>query len=475
MNHVTLEYGDVSLTAKNDLTASAEDKQNFSNLALLKQTNPQYEKWATLEDGLWILDGTFRNFPVQPANENFAYWSESMSNSIGTFTNPPVLVLSFSEYETSSGITLYFSTLTGDYSNNINVKWYRDNAVISDNDYSPDSATYFCENLVELYNKIEVTFLSTNNPYRYVKIENIVYGRINVFDENELRSAELFEDVSLTSEELKINTFDFVLNNKKNIPLTFQKSQPLILRRNDELFGTFFIEKAIRKSETLFQISAYDYIGVIDKIPFAGGTYTNVTVANLVSSILDDIPYTIDSSLANKTLSGQLEMCTKREALLQVVFAICAIVDTSRSGEIEIKPCDYTVKSQVEDGIYEGETFESEDEVTEIKLTLNNGTQVSKRNSVLAADVYDNVLEFSGVFINSSNYNEILNHLYNYYISNKNNSTRIKFIVENGEKIGDVIEHQTKYLGIKKGQISQMKINLNSNKLVAECELKDVV
>jgi len=41
-------------------------------------------------------------------------------------------------------------------------------------------------------------------------------------------------------------------------------------------------------------------------------------------------------------------------------------------------------------------------------------------------------------------------------------------------KVGDVIKHQTKWLGIKKGQIMQMKFNLNSNKLVAEAKVKDL-
>lgn len=471
---INIEYQDISLTAKNDLSVRCNDKQDFSNLELLKQTNVEYKKFATFEKDFWILDGTFKNFPDNPEQENFGLWSESMSDENGNFETPIEIELSFSNYESAVGLTFNFSILTDDYAKNINVKWYQDDTLLSEKDFELNSAEFFCENSVSNFNKIILTCLSTNNPYRYLKIQDIIYGVIRNFKEDELRSVNLLEDVSLTSEELKINTLDFVLNNKALIDFIFQKKQPLVLSRNGILLGTFFIESSKRKSKTLYEISAVDYIGVMDKMPFAGGTYLNETVANLVSNIMGNIPYELDEELSNKTLSGTLEACTKREALLQVAFACCAIVDTSRSNLVKIYKNDLTVKSNVEDGIYTGGSFESEEDVTEIRLTLNDDTQISKRNPILEAEVLDNVLEFSGVFIGPDNAQEVLDYLYDYYITNKNKKSDFKFIVKNGEKVGDVIEYATEYLGTKKGQITQMKFTFNSLKLVAKAELKDL-
>jgi hypothetical protein len=301
-----------------------------------------------------------------------------------------------------------------------------------------------------------------------------MYGVVRNFGEDELRSVNLLEDISLTSEELKINTLEFTLNNKALIDFIFQKKQPLIITRNGTLLGTFFIESSKRKSKTLYEISAVDYIGVLDKIPFAGGTFANENVSELISKILGNIPYELDDKIANKTLSGKLEPCTKREALLQVVFACCGVVDTSRSSLIRIFKNDSMVKSKIEDGIYTGGSFEFDEEVTEIRLTVNDETQISKRNPILPADTLDNVLEFSGVFISPDNAQEVLDYLYDYYITNKNKKSDFKFIVNNGEKVGDIIEYATEYLGIKKGQITQMKFGFNSLKFVAQAELKEL-
>ena len=397
-----------------------------------------------------------------------------MSNENGEFQIPIEIIINFSNYESSVGLTLRFGTLTNDYIKNINVQWYQDDTLLSEKDYEVDNADYFCENSVSNFNKIIITCLNTNKPYRYLKMQDIMYGIVRNFQEDEIRSLNVLEDISLTSEELKINTMEFVLNNKKLIDFIFQKKQPLLLSRNGSLLGTFFIEASKRKSATLYEISAVDYIGILDKMIFEGGTYSNETVANLVSNIMGNIPYTLDANIANKTLSGTLEQCTRREALLQVAFACCAIVDTSRSNVVNILVKNNTVKSNIEDGIYTGGSFNKEDEITEIILKLNDNTQISRRNPILAADVLDNVLEFSGVFIDSTNAQDVLNYLYDYYVTNKNDSTNLKFIVNNDEKVGDVIKYVTEYLGIKKGQVTQMKFNLNSNKLVAQAELKDL-
>lgn len=474
MSKIKIEYGDISLTAKDDLTASATDKQAFSNLTLFKQQNPTYKKYATNEQNLCVLDGTYENFPDNPSSENFGLWSQSLSDSNGDFSTPVVLQLSFSGYETSVGITLCFSRHTGDYAKDINIKWYQDNTLLEDEDFTVNDVEYFCEKLVNRYNKVIITFNSTNKPYRFLKLENIIFGTGRIFDETSLRSVELLEDVSLTSEELKMNTLDFTLKNDNAVEFTFQKTQPLKFYRDDVLLGAFFMDVATRKSDRLYEIRTFDYIGVIDKMIFEGETYNNAFVSTIVSDILGSIPYTLETALGNKRLTGTIEQCTVREALMQVTFAINAIVDCSRSETIKIFSASSAVISNVESGIYEGQSFETEDEVTEIRLNLNDGTQVSRKNPYLPNDAYDNILEFEGVFLNSNNASTILDFLYDYYVTNKNKSTSMKFQVSNNEKVGDVITYSTEYLGTKKGRIMQMEYTFNSNKLVANAKLKDM-
>lgn len=471
---INIEYKDISLTASEDSAISCTQKEAFSNLELLKQSGVAFKKFATLEDYLWKLDGSFENFPVSPESENFGLWSKELSDANGAFTTPIDLEISFSNYESCVGITFNFSTLTDDYPTEISIKWYQNDTLLSEKDFISDKSQFFCENSVTNFNKLIITFLKMSKPYRRLKIEQLVYGVVRNFGDDELRNLSVLEDVSLTSEELKVNTLDFTLSNKSLIDFIFLKKQPLTLTRNGELIGTFFIDTSKRKSKTLYDISAVDYIGIMDKIPFVGGTYTNVVASELIASIMGDIPYELDENLVSKTLSGTLEPCTKREALLQVAFAICAVVDTSRSSKVKIFKRSTSKKGTISQGIYTGGSFSVDGKITEIRVTQSDGLTVSKRNPILAADALDNVLEFSGVFIDASNSQEILDSLYEYYVTNKNSKTDMKFIVANEERCGDVIEYATEYLGIKKGQITQMKFSFNSLKFVAQAQIKDL-
>ena len=132
---INIEYRDISLTAKADSTVSCTDKQEFCNLELLKQEGLEYKKFATLENNLWKLDATFENFPDDPKKENLALWSSSMSNENGEFQIPIEIIINFSNYESSVGLTLRFGTLTNDYIKNINVQWYQDDTLLSEKDY----------------------------------------------------------------------------------------------------------------------------------------------------------------------------------------------------------------------------------------------------------------------------------------------------------------------------------------------------
>lgn len=471
---VEIVYRDISITAKADSNLTTTDKQPFVDMNQLKQSGLEFTKYATCEDDFVLLDGTFEDFPDNPGETNLGLWSNSMTDSEGNFEGPPELSLNFGNYQTSVGITLQFHPETDDYSNSLNIKWYQGATLLADEDYEPNSAFYFCQKNVSNFNKIVITFYSTNNPYRFLKLQAIEYGVIRTFKQDELRGARILEEVSLTGEELSINTLDFHLDSADDTEFIFQKKQPLEVKFKGNLMGTYFIERAVRKSARQYDIEAIDYVGLLDKIYFNGGTYSNKLVNTIISEIMGNIPYELDSILGAKTVSGILEKCTCREALQQVIFAIGGVADTSRNNLIKIYVPDSTVKSTIlKEDIYTGMDFEADDEITEIRVIQSDGTVVSRKNPIITAGSLENILEFEGVFVNASNSGEIADRLYDYYVTNKNNQSNMKFKVEN-EQIGDVIEYETEYLGTKKGQILSMNYGLNSNKIVADVEIKEL-
>lgn len=168
-------FGLVDVTAKEDSQLSASDKQNFANLSDLKKEDLEETKYGTCEKNQFALDGTFELMPGENELINMGWWSNQMSDASGNFATPLTLEINFTEAHSSLGLTFIFSK-AGDYCNHLNVKYYDTNDnVLSNKDFTPDSYNFICNDIVENYKKILITFYSTNNPCRYLKLYKILY------------------------------------------------------------------------------------------------------------------------------------------------------------------------------------------------------------------------------------------------------------------------------------------------------------
>lgn len=90
--------------------------------------------------------------------------------------NQPTLTITFNGKFSSVGILLTFNLLSGDYATELNIKWYEDGHLLSSKDFEPDSSRFFCNNYVQNYNTIVITFKKTSKPYRPVFLTRIDYG-----------------------------------------------------------------------------------------------------------------------------------------------------------------------------------------------------------------------------------------------------------------------------------------------------------
>lgn len=138
------------------------------------------------------------------------------------------------------------------------------------------------------------------------------------------------------------------------------------------------------------EFEAIDLIGLIDKTTFYGGMYNNVTVEDLCEEIftsagLESDEYEIQEDLKNIQLTGYIPICTHREALQQVVFAIGAIADDSRSTKIRI----YTIVDEEDNNTIEQTNIfqntrkvEQNEIVTEVAATAHNYVQGGESEEV---------------------------------------------------------------------------------------------
>ncbi len=131
--------------------------------------------------------------------------------------------------------------------------------------------------------------------------------------------------------------------NPSGIYSLLQQRQPLtayiFLDGVKKNMGTFYLEDWLNENDSTITMKAIDLIGVIDGTTFKGGIYSNASVESIVNQIMlsANAEHVLEENLGSMTLSGYIPVCTHREALQQVAFAIGAIVDCSRSDKIFIK------------------------------------------------------------------------------------------------------------------------------------------
>ena len=221
---IKIVYEDVSPLAKSDSTATSEDKQSYVDMSDLSQQElTPFGNYALCLPRYSQLNGRFKNAPNTIPTSGNGYVSDSMSDEEGFFDTNPSITITFSQKHSAMGLTFIFNQLSGDYCNNISIKWYDTTTLLEEGDFTPNSVEYFCEKRVELFNRIEIEFKGTNKPYRYIFLAGIMYGVVRTYEESEIVRVNLLSELSQISEELTINTFGWTLMSDSNTEYLFQK------------------------------------------------------------------------------------------------------------------------------------------------------------------------------------------------------------------------------------------------------------
>jgi hypothetical protein len=387
MSNVVVKYTDIAVGAKETFEITAGGNLPASNVELIKKDNIEYLRYDTPFDlNSMLLDG---NAKFLPENEmaQIGYISEQISNGEAIFETPIVIEFNSAKTYTSIGIALAFDELKNIYSTHLNIKWYNGEILLDNKDFYPTRAYYFCDNKVQYYNKVIITFYSLNVPYNRLRLNNIDYGIKVEFTANELTKAKIIQEIDAISTSIPISPFDFSINSNKNIEFSFQPKQPIEVYVNNKLKACTFIKSAKRKSKNVWDIKSEDYIGLLDSIYFKGGIYTNKNAVELLQEIflVAKIPYSISDIFNNIELTGYIPYTTCREALMQVCFAISAIVNTSNSDKINIvKLNNETTRHILANKIMQGQSFQDETRVTAVELTSH--TYIASTNSNIIYD-----------------------------------------------------------------------------------------
>jgi len=395
MNRREIVYYDVSPFASVSAQAvTPPNIQAFSRVQKLFRENQRFRSIQTCEHNYTVLDGTHDSFAP---DENIALWSGYQSLASRLLPAPIVLDVTFGGLQSSPGIAFYFDTQNNVYADMVRVIWFKDDDVLSDKTFEPDNVVYSYHNKVELFNRVRVEFLRLNMSKRYLKLEAVLFGIVRVFGDDSLESLTINEGLDPTGRTVNINSASFTINDttltggsfKDPIPYIFMKRQPLyikysVLNRETKIpFGTYYIDKSKKYADRRYSVEAVDKIGVLDATDeFLGGMYSDMPAETVINQIVGAgsagqplFSVEIDAELRDMPVNGWLPIMRRREALAQVVLAIGAIIDATRTDAIKIRAAPKELSRVIsKDKIYQSSSVEIEFPVTGVEVVEHNYT-----------------------------------------------------------------------------------------------------
>lgn len=405
---IEINYIDAPDGAQNAMTAVGERGNSLSDAALIP-TGATDIPYATLEPGVWKLDGTRRILSDAPRP---GWWSQARSGSQGVsllgsallgsfilgdggasrstrattagnrFTLAPKITLRFSEIFSASGFTFTFSPSTDQWCSEIHVAWSNGPFPILEKTYFPDSPQWVLEEVVDGFDTMEISLLATNNPGQFAKIQRIEVGRTILFRGEDIVSASLYNEQDPSLCELSADTMSVEIMHRETNLLP-QENQRMELKKDGVLLASHYIRESTRHSKYRYSIECQSVIGLLTE-EFLGGMYDEVPVDTLVSEILGGREYYIDSSVANRTITGYLPVCTQREALQQVAFAAGAVVSTLGTTAIRLLPIPSVVTNRFTTAdIALGGTVTTEPRYANIDVTYHQYVQLEESEELI--------------------------------------------------------------------------------------------
>lgn len=351
-----------------DLSSNSEEI--FSDLDNIKETTiPQSKNYATLEKNFWLLNDSQ---PIYGSEElEQTYVSSYMSDKNCLFSDKACITLTSSVYLTTLGLTMVFDSIDKNYAKKLKVKAYRDSAMIMDKDYTLSSYSdrlIFADNeeLVR-WNKIEIYFIESSLPYRRIRVNQLLFGIMETYTDENLISAESKEKTTMINSELPTHTFKFTIDNMNKLfnPDNPQGWYRYILQQQpisyewgyqlDDgtiewiLGGKMLLTGSVEVGENQVSFSTTSLINYLTKV-YKKGVYNSsgrslydLAVDVLEDSNIDSSQYNLWSGLKSIKTDAPLPKLEARQLLQIIATTGNCILFTNRENVINIQPFNYVL------------------------------------------------------------------------------------------------------------------------------------
>lgn len=216
LSEIEIEYNLTEPGVQADAEASATHEETFSAAeSIVVELLENEPKYAMLEHNQWVLDGTYRVFPVVVPDAN-GFVSRNLSGEDGTFAEIPTITIRFSEvhYGTLPGITVTWSKTYDEWAESFRVTAYNGDTVVAQKTVT-DNRTVIAHvwEPITGYNRIVIEILKWCLPYRRARLMECLIGIKQIYTKNDLMGYEHEQSVHLLSAELPKNSIVFKLDN----------------------------------------------------------------------------------------------------------------------------------------------------------------------------------------------------------------------------------------------------------------------
>lgn len=465
-----VDYNLYDTTALEDGTPESTSNAAFADIDLLKD-NPAAGVYATLERNFFVLDGGREEFPDTP--DDLAYFSAGQSGDTGEFAQGQSVTVQFTENHTSIGITLHFLE---EYPLELKIEWYDlAGAKKAEATFYPDSLDYFCENQVEEYGKIAITFVETL-PRHNVKLQYIEYGTTLTWGSDAVTSGKLTNDTDPISDKIKTDklTFDFVdrneefnIGNVSGLHKTFQKRQKMlpyeVIDGVRMPLGVFFLDSN-STTKNVSKMSAIDFKGMLSNTDFKDGQiYEGVKAGLIIDAIMDTAgisDYVVDDETYNTLLYGTLKIQTCQKALREVLFACGSTVNTAMRENLEIHKTNRLISAKIERSRKFSTTLQTDHYVSDVNVKyatwtlseevsqITKGTYGVGRHTIQLSNPAANMTTNVGTIIKQSPY----------YVELQIDADARAEVVISGQKyVGEELAVLSSIENIKSGEVRSTK------------------
>lgn len=340
------------------LTTNFEIK-DFAHIHELKQDNVNFIDYATLEKNSFFLNGK-KKILTDEYTEGIGICSKIISDDQCIFPTPLILQVDLAEPIKNKGISMTFNKYS--YPSDVHIEYYLNGTVNFTCDYAPTYYEYnFAGDEKTTYDKVIITFKRTNYPYRYLKITKLDFGQIITFDDDQIISSNILEELNLISNEVSTNTAEFELYsrddefnmfNPSGIYSKIKLNQPVEIFKleNDEekFMGKFYLTEWSSDSENFGKFKAQDLIGYLKNIDYNKPFNTYTDKENIMDfyQVLEKVCknstidcndfFIVDNDKRTIKFCSAIAPGNIKDILQKMCFSSGATIDCSRKRKISI-------------------------------------------------------------------------------------------------------------------------------------------